>query len=240
MLLAEQFSATVIEAFTRGGATANLLPMVFARAAVSVLPVAGAGLCLTDRLRIPLAASDPDVVTAEQLQTTLGEGPCLAAVDTGGPLVADLAMMAASWPAFYERFDAETPYQSVASFPLRSPGGAYLGALDLYSTSRDTLTSRELEEVDAAVAVPIASTLFRDTVAGELDGSSVPSWLKQESVDERMNVWVAVGMSMQRLTLTNSDALALLRGYAYSHSVTLDQVARLVTDRALQPEELMA
>ena len=146
--------------------------------------------------------------------------------------------MAARWPAFYERFDADTPFQSVASFPPRSPGGACLGALDLYSTSPDTPTSGELEEVHAAVAVPIASTLFRDPVAGERDGLSVPNWLKQESVDDRMNVWVAVGMSMQQLTLTNSDALALLRGYAYAHSVTLDQVARLVTDRGLQPEEL--
>jgi hypothetical protein len=38
MLLAEEFRTTVTEAFTSGGATADLLPMVFARAAVSVLP----------------------------------------------------------------------------------------------------------------------------------------------------------------------------------------------------------
>jgi hypothetical protein len=47
-------------------------------------------------------------------------------------------------------------------------------------------------------------------------------------------------MSMQRLQLTNTDALAMLRGYAYSHSLTLDQVASLVTDKGLQPEELLA
>ena len=67
----------------------------------------------------------------------------------------------------------------------------------------------------------------------------MPNWLSTESAEERMNVWVAVGMSMERLQLNNMDALALLRGYAYSHSFTLDQVARLVTDKSLQPEQLL-
>jgi hypothetical protein len=240
MVLAEQFRSTVAEAFTSGAATVDLLPMVFVRAAVSMLPVAGAGLSLTGHLRIPLAASDQDVVTAERLQTTLGEGPCLAAVAMGRPLVADLATIATSWPTFHERFTAELPYRSIASFPLRSAPGSYVGALDLYSTSPDTLTSRELVEVDAAVAVPMASMLFREADTSDVDGLAVPTWLSREPVDERMNVWVAVGMSMERLKLNNTDALALLRGYAYSHGSTLDQVARLVTDGSLQPEELLA
>ena len=241
MSLAEVFRTTVTEAFTTGGATADLLPMVFVRAAVSVLPVAGAGLSVTDHLRIPLAASDDDVVTAERLQTTIGEGPCLAAVTMGRPLVADLTTMANIWPTFHERFVAETPYQSVASFPLRAAQGSFLGgALDLYSTRPDTLTSSEVKQVDVAIAIPIASILFRDAAAGELDGIAMPSWLNKDSVDDRMNVWVAVGISMERLKLSNTDALAMLRGYAYSHSLTLDQVASLVTDQRLQPEELLA
>ena len=240
MSLAEQFRTTVTEALTTGEATADLLPLVFVRAAVSVLPVAGAGLSMTDHLRIPLAASNDDVVTAERLQTTIGEGPCLAAVTSGRPLVADLTTMAAKWPTFHERFVAETPYQSVASFPLRAAQRAFLGALDLYSTRRDPLTSSEVKQVDAAVAIPIASILFRDAPAGELDGIATPSWLSKDSVDQRMNVWVAVGMTMERLKQSNTDALATLRGYAYSHNLTLDQVASLVTDKGLQPEELTA
>src|SRR5215207_733291 len=229
MSLAKQFRTTITEAFTTGGATADLLPLVFVRAAGSVLPVAGAGLSMTDHLRIPLAASDDDVVTAERLQTTIGEGPCLAAVTIGRPLVADLTTMAASWPTFHERFVAETPYQSVASFPLRAGQGSFIGALDLYSTGPDTLTSSQVKQVDTAVAIPIASILFRDA-AGELDGIAMPTWLSKDSVDDRMNVWVAVGMSMERLKLSNTDVLAMLRGYAYSHSLTLDQVASLVTE----------
>jgi hypothetical protein len=239
MSLAEQFQAAVGEAFTRGGATADLLPMVFVRAAVEVLPVDGAGLSMIDHLRIPIAASDQHVVTAERLQTTIGEGPCLAAVSMAKPLVADLALMAASWPMFHEGFVAQTPYLSVAAFPLRSAQGSYLGALDLYSTNPETLSSLELEAIDAAVATTIASMLFREAAAGEPDGLTFPDWLSKEQVDERMNVWVAIGMLMARLPVSNDDALAVLRGYAYSHNLTLDQVARQMTDRDLEPAELL-
>ena len=239
MILAERFRAHVTDAFTRGAATVDLLPMVFVRAAVSVLPVAGAGLSMTNHLRVPLAASNQDVVLAERLQTTLGEGPCLAAVAAGEPLVANLAVMAARWPVFRERFGAECSYQSIASFPLGAAQASYVGALDLYSNSPVMLTSREVEDIDAAVAIPIASMLFGEAGVGEPQGLAVPGWLTQDSVGERMNVWVAVGMSMERLTLSNADALALLRGYAYSHDVTLDEIARRVTERGLEPEELM-
>jgi hypothetical protein len=239
MTLAEQFLAAVVEAFTSGDATADLLPMVFARVVTEVVPVTGAGLSMTDHVRIPLAASDQDVVTAERLQTTIGEGPCLAGVARGQPLVADLAMIAAAWPIYYERFAAETPYQSVASFPLRSAPGFYLGALDLYSTSPEPLTSYEVKEIEVAIAIPIAGILFKDAAAGGLDGIALPNWLSTELVDERRNVWVAVGVMMERLQLNNDDALALLRSYAYSHNLTLDLIARRVTEAALQPEELM-
>lgn len=239
MMLAERFRAHVTDAFTRGAATIDLLPMVFVRAAVSVLPIDGAGLSMTNHLRVPLAASDEDVVAAERLQTTLGEGPCLTAVAAGEPLVVNLAGMAARWPVFRERFGAECPYQSVASFPLGAAQASYVGALDLYSSSSVMMTSRQVEDIDAGVAIPIASMLFGVAGAAESDGGAVPGWLTQDSVGERMNVWVAVGMSMERLKLSNGDALALLRGYAYSHDLTLDEVSRRVTDTGLQPEDLL-
>jgi hypothetical protein len=115
-----------------------------------------------------------------------------------------------------------------------------MGALDLYSTRANALTSSQLKQVEAAVAIPIASTLFREANDGEPDGIAMPAWLNQDSVEDRMNVWVAVGMSMEALHRSNTDALAMLRGYAYAHSLTLDQVATLLTNKGLQPDELLA
>ena len=58
----------------------GLVPTAVSVACAEVLGVDGAGLSLVGDLRVPLAASTPEVRRAEQLQTTLGEGPCLAAV----------------------------------------------------------------------------------------------------------------------------------------------------------------
>lgn len=83
--------------------------------------------------------------------------------------------------------------------------------------------------------------LFHGPVAEDLDGGPLlPSWMSKEQVDERMNVWVAVGMAIERLEMNNDDVLALLRGYAYSHDLTLDQAARLLTDHRMRPDELLA
>lgn len=241
MVLADRFEAAVSVAFTEGSATVDMLPMVFVQAAVDVLPVTGAGVSLADELRIPLAASDEHAVMAERLETTLGEGPCLTAVSLRRPVVADLEFMATNWPFFYERLVAETPYQSVASFPLQSRQGSYVGELDLYSTSITTLTSTEIAEVEAAVVSPVARVLFRGPFRDELDRLGAPEWFRTDLASARMNVWTAIGMSMERLQLTNKDALALLRGYAYSRDLTLDQVAQLMTEtELLQPEELLA
>jgi AmiR/NasT family two-component response regulator len=57
-------------------------------------------------------------------------------------------------------------------------------------------------------------------------------WLQSGTVRDRTNVWVAMGMLMTRLETTAPDALAVLRGYSYSHDTMLDDVARdLITGR---------
>jgi hypothetical protein len=80
--------------------------------------------------------------------------------------------------------------------------------------------------------------LFTDAADGKLNGIIFPNWLSTDQVDERMKLWIAIGTLMARLPLSNDDALALLRGYAYSHNLTLDQVPRQMTNHGLQPEAL--
>ena len=204
-----------------------------------MLPVDGAGLSLTDHLRIPLAASDQNAAAGERLQTTLGEGPCLTATESNDYLVADAATIATRWPTFSQAFLTETPYRSVASLPLRAVDGARVGALDLYSVDPRPLSYDLIENIDLAVATPIASMLFREPIADDPHRFSVPSWLATEAAKDRMNVWVAIGMLMATLKLSNDDALAVLRGYAFSHERTLDEIARQLTERRLEPDQLL-
>ena len=237
--LADQFQNALVDLLRDSTAGSDLLPLVLAQACVKVLPVSGAGLSLTDELRIPLAASDADAATAERLQTTLGEGPCLSAVAMDDYLVADAAAIATRWPIFGQEFLVQTPYRSVASLPLRTLDGVRVGALDLYCVDARPIEFHILEEADLGVATPIASMLFRQPITDAVHAFTTPAWLATDSANARMKVWVAIGMLMASLGLPNADALAVLRGYAYSGNRSLDEVAKELTDRQLKPDQLL-
>src|SRR4051794_3898045 len=68
----------------------ELLPNRLATACAAVLPVDGVGICLFDStgIRIPVGASDDVVASAERLQFTAAQGPCLDAHSGGRSLIA--------------------------------------------------------------------------------------------------------------------------------------------------------
>jgi hypothetical protein len=235
--LADRFDAAVMRVLRGRGTPRELLPMALSEAAIAVLPVEGAGLSMLTDLRVPLGASDEAVVHAEALQTTLGEGPCLSAAATGKALAADLETMAAKWPIFSQEFLTQTPYRSVASLPLRLDDSRTVGALDLYSTRAQQLELDFLAEIGTEVADPIAAILFGGLpLPAESDPLTEVAWLNHERTNQRMQVWVAVGILMERGRLTNPDALAVLRAYAYSHQMTLDAVAANLVGHKLPAE----
>ena len=57
----------------------------------------------------------------------------------------------------------------------------------------------------------------------ELDGD--PAWLDGKFALMRLQIWTAIGMVNVALSLTTAQALDRLRGYAYSHSSTIDALA---------------
>jgi hypothetical protein len=235
--LADRFDVAVMRMLRGRETPPELLPMALSEAAVAVLPVEGAGLSMLTDLRLPLGASDEAVVHAEALQTTLGEGPCLSAAATGKALVADLETMAAKWPVFHEEFVTQTPYRSVASVPLRLDDSRTVGALDLYSTRAEQLDPGFLAEIGAEVVDPIAAILFGGLpLPADADPFTELTWLHHERTNQRMQVWVAVGILMERGRLTNPDALAVLRAYAFSQQTTLDAVAADLVGHKLPAE----
>ena len=114
---------------------------------VQVLPITSAGVTLISPNTNPryVAASDDSALRYEELQTQLGEGPCLAAYRTGVAVaVPDLRND--------ERFRnfgppaVEAGLGAVFTFPLHQ-GARQLGALDLY---RDTAGPLDDEDMTAA------------------------------------------------------------------------------------------
>jgi hypothetical protein len=192
-----------------------------------------------DELRVPLGASDELASRAERLQTTLGEGPCLTATSLTEPLVVNLAGMAEQWPLFERQIQLETPFRSIASLPLRSALVPAVGALDLYSCGADALNDLPLGEVCSEIGDQIGAMLFEAPSAAFQHGITLPLWLGSDSVSHRMNVWVAIGMLIEYGMVTNADALAALRAYAFGTDSTIDDVAERLTSEKLRPHALL-
>jgi hypothetical protein len=215
----------------------ELLPERLARACAAVLPVAGAGLSIffsADR-RLPLGASDPTSGTAERLQFTVGEGPCLTAHSSGEPVFADEQELQARWPAFTDVLVAHTPIRGVISLPLH---GALqdMGALDLYAQPPGDIRSVGL--TDALRVLTALTDTFAAAMADEPHREQGPAWLDAPAAGRRALVWQAIGMVNVSLRLSTPDALALLRAYAYGHDTLLDDVADAVVQGRLSPDAL--
>jgi len=210
--------------------------MVLCQACVAVLPVAGAGISLTDGLRVPLGASDEAVSRAERLQTTLGEGPCLSATLLEEPVSVDLASIKTTWPIFHEALIAKTPFRAIVSLPLRSRSRLRFGALDLYLTTPDVPAFLSSSWLAQEISEPIGIVLFEAPKSASLHGVPLWPWLNTPGARGRLNVWVAIGIVMEHGSISNGDALSALRGYAFSHDENIDDIAEQVMRGSLKAE----
>jgi hypothetical protein len=220
-----------------GDWSVEALPTTLVESCRDLFELDAVGISLTGEVRVPLAATSTDAVTAESLQTTMGEGPCLTAAGHGSALVADASSMAASWPMFGAALTGGTPFRSVASVPLRMNGGAAFGAVDLYSVDAGSATLDAVISDAAQVGEVMANSLVEVAGVAGLRGA-LSRWMQSPSANHRFRVWNAVGMMMAYAGEPSRDALARLRGYAFSHDLSLDELAGRLADRQLKPETI--
>jgi len=111
---------------------------------VDILPITASGVTLITDTTKPeyVAASDASALRFEQLQSDLGEGPCLAAYREGQAVaIADLRS-----DDRFKKFGpraVEAGLAAVFTFPLRQ-GERRLGALDLYRDTPGPLSDDDL------------------------------------------------------------------------------------------------
>ena len=129
------------------------------RRIVDILPITAAGVTLISPGLEPrfIAASDSSALRYEKLQTELGEGPCLAAYDTGAGIAVPDLRVEDRFPEFAPRALA-SGLAAVFTFPLHHEQ-MQLGALDLYrdtpgALSRgSTIAAQTLADVAAAYLI---------------------------------------------------------------------------------------
>ena len=122
-----EFARTMVTNFPIQGILDHLVGRI-----VDILPITGAGVTLIAAEQVPhyVAASDPSALMYERLQTELGEGPCLAAFQTGEAISVPDLRVEDRFPEFGPRALA-AGLSAAFTFPLRHEA-RQLGALDLY------------------------------------------------------------------------------------------------------------
>lgn len=204
---------------------------------IDVLGAAGAGISLTTEAghRATVWASDEAAARIEELQFTLGEGPCVEAHERGAPvLVPDLRdpgeLGDRRWPGFHESA-VGLGIGAIFAFPLRI-GVVRLGTMDLYRREPSTLSTGQLAAgLLAADAAAVALLHFTSDAGGEFDDS-----LPHASF--RFEVHQAAGMLMVQLGTSIEDALLQLRAMAFSFGRPVEEVARdVLAGRLRMPRE---
>jgi hypothetical protein len=205
-------------------------------AAVTAAGVSGAGLTVmtrTDSGRV-VCVTDDVSARVEELQLTLGEGPCVDAYSTGAPVLsADLADrdVLRRWPAFAPAAK-HVGAAAIYAFPLQM-GAVRLGVMDLYRREPRSLASGELR--DALVLAETATLLLLGREAADPDDASeVQGGLLGEREGYRAEIDQATGMVSVQLGVGVEEAFLRLRAHAYAQDRALTDVARDVVGRRLR------
>jgi len=214
-------------------------PRRICRLCVATLGVTGAGISLvTDTGNRGVVCATDDVSgQIEDLQFSLGEGPCIDAVGTDAPvLVADLHdrhdIALARWPAFLAAA-GEVGVQAVFAFPLRI-GAITLGALDLYRDRPGELDDGQLAAALLAADAAAAALLHLDSGRNDPFGADPGA-----GATFHLQVHQATGMVQSQLHVETDEALLVLRSRAFATDRQLDAVASDVVERRLRftPED---
>src|SRR5437773_809197 len=196
--------------------------------------VSGAGIMLMsgDIRRGSSGTSDEVSGLIEELQYTLGEGPCVDAYQQDRVVTEpDLAdPVTRRWVAFTPPV-LRAGVRALFGFPLRI-GTVRLGALNLYRDRPGPLSGQQ--HADALALASMAARWVLDAQAAASSGA-VPSQLETDA-DFRFVVHNAAGMVSVQQGITVTDALIRLRAYAFSHDRLLTGVDQDVVGRKLRLE----
>jgi GAF domain-containing protein len=168
----------------------------------------------------------------EDLQYTLGEGPCVDAYRQGRVVAEpDLAdPVTRRWPGFTPPA-LEAGVRAVFGFPLRV-GTVRLGALNLYRDRSGPLTGDQ--HADALVVADVAARWVLEAQAGA-PPDAVAKGL-ETGADFHFVVHNAAGMVSVQQGISVTEALIRLRAYAFSNDRRLADVAEDVVARRLRLE----
>lgn len=201
---------------------------------VEMLGVTGAGISMVTSAGNHGVVCATDEVSAkiEDLQLTLGEGPCIDSVRGGSPvLISDLGALGdfsgERWPAFLEGAGA-AGVRAVFAFPLRI-GAISVGAMDLYRDEPGDLAADELPAALMAADAAAYALLHLDIPPdGTAPGGSDLGAAYHPQVHQ------ATGMVQVQLGVSTNEAFVRLRARAFATDRSLVDLAGDVVGRRIR------
>jgi ANTAR domain-containing protein/GAF domain-containing protein len=198
------------------------------------LDISGAGLSMITPVgaRGIVCATDEVSALLEDLQFTLGEGPCFDAARWGSPiLIADLEqpedLAIGRWPTFVDGA-LSAGVRALFVFPLRV-GAISVGALDLYRNRVGDLT-----RADYPAALMAAEAAAHALLRLEVGQAAIFSDNPDTKVGYQFQIHQATGMVQVQLGVTTEEALVRLRARAFALGRPLVDVATDVVERRLR------
>ena len=196
-----------------------------------VVEVSGAGIMLMSAGPYPsgsLCSTDAVSALIEDLQFTLGEGPCVDAYRQDRVVTeADLAAPGSPrWLALAPAM-VRAGARAAFGFPLRV-GAIRLGALNLYQDRPGPLS--EDQHSDALTMAYVAARVVLSI------GSGTPALATRAGAEFHLVVHQAAGMVSVQLGVTLSEALMRLRARAFAADTSVDAVAAEVVARRFRFE----
>lgn len=200
-------------------------------ACVEVLDVTGAGITIMGGDQAgPICVSDSTVAALEDVQYTVGQGPCQDAFSTGVSVHSPRLDIDAStrWPSFVS-LAQDSGFGAVFAYPLITPG-AKVGVLTLYQQAEGELTQAQqddsmvLAEVLTKTVLSLQGDAPSGTLAPGLDGA----------VKYRAEIYQASGMTAIQLSIRPEEALLRMRAYAFANDQTVAETAAHIVARRLR------
>ncbi len=207
-----------------------------ARPAVDVAGVDGGAVALIidgAAARDLLYATDSDAVRIDELQFTIGEGPCLDAFTTGTTIaVPDLTDPAgtARWSTFASDVVDELRVHAVLACPITAHGAA-VGVLELHRRTPGPYTLAEVESA-RAIATALGPVILTELVPRPTQATPpAPARPAGNYRLARADINIAIGMLSTRLSVPVTDAAAALRAHAYAKSMSISSIAHGIVNR---------
>jgi GAF domain-containing protein/ANTAR domain-containing protein len=184
-----------------------------------------------------LGSSGASARVYDELQFTLGEGPCLDSVSRRLPvLVIDLADPTDKRWTAYGPAMLTNGIRFVFAMPV-VVAGEHVGALDLFRATPGRLSREQF--AGAVAAAELAGIPLLDLMDGDLraaaDDPDSSAWAELNALS-RAEVSQATGMLVAQLGIEPTEALVRLRGHAYSTGRSATDVARDILERRLKLE----